>query len=249
MNGHDASSVMEQVLNSSNALGPLASTSGSSAIDSSEPQIYSSGKIGATPIRGSDSPAGTDSGYDEGSSGHGQPNGYGTAGSSNEQALFYPPQSRAGNSDRRHDYVANTSSSSSHLPPAQANEPSRPPGVPLTFASEGRQNSSFSTQAVQDSSHVGTAHTRNQTDNSGFTVKSGQRSRQIFGTPPVGIIGKHKPREIIRIHRDYSAGEICQFSSKYPPELEGRVRNILALIQEAMLKAKFLTDRCQPLSI
>ena len=48
--------------------------------------------------------------------------------------------------------------------------------------------------------------------------------QQIFGTPQVGVIGRHKPRDMIRLDRDYTAGEVCQFWSGYPFELEGRVR-------------------------
>jgi len=44
-----------------------------------------------------------------------------------------------------------------------------------------------------------------------------------FGTEPVGTIGLHHPREIIRIERDYEHGELCQFSSSFPLELEGRL--------------------------
>ncbi len=33
----------------------------------------------------------------------------------------------------------------------------------------------------------------------------------------------HHPREILRIERDYTGGEIIQFSPSYPLELEGRV--------------------------
>jgi hypothetical protein len=32
-----------------------------------------------------------------------------------------------------------------------------------------------------------------------------------------------KPREVVRIDRDYSSGELCQLWSGFPPELEGRV--------------------------
>jgi hypothetical protein len=39
----------------------------------------------------------------------------------------------------------------------------------------------------------------------------------------MGRIGVHHPREIIRVERDYTGGEIVQFSSAYPMELEGRV--------------------------
>ena len=49
-------------------------------------------------------------------------------------------------------------------------------------------------------------------------------SDSAFGTPPVGQIGVHHPREIIRIERDYAGGELCQFCPVFPLELEGRVR-------------------------
>ena len=44
-----------------------------------------------------------------------------------------------------------------------------------------------------------------------------------FYTPPMGRIGVHHPREIVRVERDYTGGEIVQFASVYPMELEGRV--------------------------
>ncbi|TFK47953.1 hypothetical protein OE88DRAFT_1685158 [Heliocybe sulcata] len=44
-----------------------------------------------------------------------------------------------------------------------------------------------------------------------------------YGTHPVGQIGVHFPREVLRIERDYSGGELIQFSLTYPLELEGRV--------------------------
>ncbi|KAG6878328.1 hypothetical protein C0993_008506 [Termitomyces sp. T159_Od127] len=44
-----------------------------------------------------------------------------------------------------------------------------------------------------------------------------------FYTPPVGQIGLHHPREIIRIERDYTGGELIQFAPIFPVELEGRI--------------------------
>jgi len=44
-----------------------------------------------------------------------------------------------------------------------------------------------------------------------------------FGTPPIGQIGVHHPREVVRVERDYSGGEIVQFSGTWPLELEGRI--------------------------
>ncbi len=48
-----------------------------------------------------------------------------------------------------------------------------------------------------------------------------------YGSSPVGQIGLHHPREIVRIERDYSGGEIIQFAPVYPLELEGRVSRVL----------------------
>jgi len=44
-----------------------------------------------------------------------------------------------------------------------------------------------------------------------------------YGTDPIGTIGLHHSREIIRVERDYEHGELCQFSSAFPLELEGRL--------------------------
>ncbi len=32
----------------------------------------------------------------------------------------------------------------------------------------------------------------------------------VYGTPPCGIIGVHRPREILRVERDWSGGDVCQ---------------------------------------
>lgn len=44
-----------------------------------------------------------------------------------------------------------------------------------------------------------------------------------FGTEPIGQLGAHLPREVVRIERDYSGGEVVQFTPAYPLEFEGRV--------------------------
>ncbi|KIM48461.1 hypothetical protein M413DRAFT_37010, partial [Hebeloma cylindrosporum] len=44
-----------------------------------------------------------------------------------------------------------------------------------------------------------------------------------YGTAPVGQIGVHHPREILRVERDYTGGEVSQFAPIYPLELEGRI--------------------------
>jgi hypothetical protein len=46
----------------------------------------------------------------------------------------------------------------------------------------------------------------------------------------MGRIGVHHPREIVRVERDYTGGEIVQFSSVYPMELEGRVSPFFFLL-------------------
>ncbi|TFK19902.1 hypothetical protein FA15DRAFT_155041 [Coprinopsis marcescibilis] len=44
-----------------------------------------------------------------------------------------------------------------------------------------------------------------------------------YGTPPMGRIGIHHPREILRVERDYTGGEVIQFAPIYPLELENRI--------------------------
>ena len=66
-------------------------------------------------------------------------------------------------------------------------------------------------------------------------------SDTAFGTDPIGQIGIHHPREIVRIERDYSGGEIIQFSAVYPLEFEGRVRPGSPRIQQPLTWAP-ITD-------
>ncbi|KAF8624788.1 hypothetical protein AX15_005678 [Amanita polypyramis BW_CC] len=66
-----------------------------------------------------------------------------------------------------------------------------------------------------------------------------------FGTAPMGHIGVHHPREILRIERDYSGGEVIQFSPSYPLELEGRITptqflESINLINEVLISAHSL---------
>lgn len=51
-----------------------------------------------------------------------------------------------------------------------------------------------------------------------------------YGTDPVGQIGVHHPREVVRVERDYSGGELPQFAPTYPLELEGRVSTLFSAI-------------------
>jgi len=70
-----------------------------------------------------------------------------------------------------------------------------------------------------------------------------------FGTDPIGQIGIHHPREIVRIERDYSGGEIIQFSAVYPLEFEGRITPTQFLesindINEILISAHSLSRSC-----
>ncbi|RSH93676.1 hypothetical protein EHS25_006323 [Saitozyma podzolica] len=47
--------------------------------------------------------------------------------------------------------------------------------------------------------------------------------RSYFNQPVTGSIGAHLPKEIVRIERDWSGGEVCQFETGFPMELEGRI--------------------------
>ncbi|TDL15849.1 hypothetical protein BD410DRAFT_822977 [Rickenella mellea] len=67
-----------------------------------------------------------------------------------------------------------------------------------------------------------------------------------YGTPPCGHFGLHHPREIIRVERDYSGGELVQFSPSYPLELEGRITptqflETINAINELLISAHSLT--------
>ncbi|BGP47245.1 hypothetical protein JCM10450v2_003097 [Rhodotorula kratochvilovae] len=75
----------------------------------------------------------------------------------------------------------------------------------------------------------------------------------VFGTPPVGVIGKTRPREVIRVERDYTAGETCQFWSGWIWELEGRVsptdyqntlNEVNVVLASAHNPAKSFFDNC-----
>jgi hypothetical protein len=64
----------------------------------------------------------------------------------------------------------------------------------------------------------------NTETNQRYSVVSEGPREEVFRTGPVGIIGKHRPREIVRIERDYAAGEtVVQYWAGSLPELDGRV--------------------------
>ncbi|WVQ79493.1 hypothetical protein IAT38_001592 [Cryptococcus sp. DSM 104549] len=45
-----------------------------------------------------------------------------------------------------------------------------------------------------------------------------------FHQPVTGTIGRHLPKEVVRVERDWSGGEVCQFETSFPMELEGRIQ-------------------------
>ncbi|KLT44281.1 hypothetical protein CC85DRAFT_283795 [Cutaneotrichosporon oleaginosum] len=51
----------------------------------------------------------------------------------------------------------------------------------------------------------------------------GQPNSTYYGQPPTGIIGRDLPKEIVRVDREWSLGDICQFSTAFPLELETRL--------------------------
>jgi hypothetical protein len=55
----------------------------------------------------------------------------------------------------------------------------------------------------------------------------------------MGQMGVHRPREVVRVERDYTGGEVVQFSSAYPTELEGRVSIFRVPSKKAVLRFSF----------
>ncbi len=45
---------------------------------------------------------------------------------------------------------------------------------------------------------------------SSYSTSALPSSMLVYGTEPTGTIGVHWPREIVRIERDWSGGEVCQ---------------------------------------
>ncbi|KIL71093.1 hypothetical protein M378DRAFT_66621 [Amanita muscaria Koide BX008] len=66
-----------------------------------------------------------------------------------------------------------------------------------------------------------------------------------YGTAPIGHLGIHHPREVLRVERDYSGGDVIQFSPSYPLELEGRITptqflESINMINEVLISAHSL---------
>jgi hypothetical protein len=54
------------------------------------------------------------------------------------------------------------------------------------------------------------------------SIRSSVAPENIFGTVPRGLVGRDRPREVVRVQRDYSAGGV-RFFDGWLWELEGRV--------------------------
>lgn len=115
-----------------------------------------------------------------------------------------------------------TPQSSKALPPLPNFQPQIPqssdPRRSLQLSRPGRTSTSTAPHEHELSAENG--------EGGGTTERGGEAETdfmQVWGTSPVGVIGTHKPREILRIDRDYTGGETCQFSSVWPEELAGRV--------------------------
>jgi len=75
-----------------------------------------------------------------------------------------------------------------------------------------------------------------------------------YGTEPIGQIGVHHPREVVRIERDYSGGELIQFAPVYPLEFEGRITatrflESINLVNEILISAHSLRHSCFDISL
>ncbi|XP_006454820.1 hypothetical protein AGABI2DRAFT_190055 [Agaricus bisporus var. bisporus H97] len=103
----------------------------------------------------------------------------------------------------------------SAMPPPQSWDPNGP----LPTIVQTKLEYSESTSAVQPKS---AANSRSLKPKSSYYFGPPPED-SAFGTAPVGQIGVHHPREMIRIERDYSGGELPQFAAIYPLELQGRI--------------------------
>lgn len=88
--------------------------------------------------------------------------------------------------------------------------------------SNGHKPSQYGTVSNKFSTLQGTSHRRPLIPKSSYYFGPPPPDA-AFGTPPMGQIGVHHPREVIRIERDYTGGELIQFAPIYPLELEGRI--------------------------
>ncbi|KAL7416857.1 Golgin subfamily A member 7/ERF4 family-domain-containing protein [Mrakia frigida] len=109
------------------------------------------------------------------------------------------------------------------------------PSLPTTMPTTTSNRGIYSTRLASEPSEASASYHAPTTPSPAFYPPtptyptssyplSGAPSRLAhFGTDQVGVIGKDVPREILRVERDFSSGDIAQFYTSYPLELEGRV--------------------------
>lgn len=133
---------------------------------------------------------------------------------SNSHLHAFPPQPRNG-----------TATPSPTLPAAASAAPfSYHSSAPLAMSAAARAPSSIASHDLPPPETNPAAFRSGLNSRpSVHSHRSSVAAESIYGTAQVGVIGKNKPREVIRIERDYSGGELCQFWSGWIWELEGRV--------------------------
>lgn len=60
-------------------------------------------------------------------------------------------------------------------------------------------------------------------------------SETYYGQPTTGSIGKHLPKEIVRIERDYTHAEVCQY-------VNGLIRNSQQILDDVSPRARIAAD-------
>lgn len=125
---------------------------------------------------------------------------------SSSPVVFPPPSPSPSPSAKAH---ANSPTSYTPNPPAHMSSSAHPRLYPL----DPNPNSGPAARRISVASAVSARSSLSPGDT-------------IFGSSPVGVIGRTKPREVVRIERDYSMGERCQFWSGWVWELEGRVSGV-----------------------
>ncbi|GAA5923648.1 hypothetical protein JCM3775_000460 [Rhodotorula graminis] len=149
-------------------------------------------------------------------------------------------------------------------PPASASSSAlATPAAPASSLEPSPSTSSYQRPYLDQPPSSSTTTQHAGASNPFATLSSSRRSlrsqrssvgdESVFGTAPVGVIGKTRPREVIRVERDYSAGETCQMWSGWIWELEGRVsptdyQNALNEVNEVLASAhdptRSVLDNC-----
>ncbi|KAG5646896.1 hypothetical protein DXG03_001972 [Asterophora parasitica] len=145
-------------------------------------------------------------------------------------AALHPPLFPVNNIDLKPSPVASRRASHLHLDLKPASPPPwelvDPPDTADEHQHERKGGADYYSTVGSRKFQTSTTHTRPLIPKSSYYFGP-PPSDAAFGTHPVGQMGVHHPREVIRIERDYTGGELVQFAPIYPLELEGRVRTFL----------------------